>query len=351
MSTTIEAKVIADSLALTGDRVTTLLLTIPRIILSEFNTHRMFSRNSASSRAIPTNKMLTAIEKDPFIPIIWPKTHSGMSTDERLDESDKWHSVESWHVAVKHATSMSMHLTERYKVSKQIANRLLEPFMWHKVLVTATEWENFLALRADADAEPHMEMLSYAILNALNQSTPKQQASDKWHLPFGDQIDPKVIETNFPLPNGITDILDEYQFYSRKIVTGRCAQTSYTMLGSSLDVINPDQYSNLINLHDKLAESGHWSPFEHPCRAMNEEEYFSSTKTYLTPVLIANERIQRDYEDGKVTINKQGNNYHITEFGWSGNFRGFVQYRKYFLTENKVDSRLIKYNPKKLPSL
>ena len=48
------AEVLIDSVNPAGQRLTTFVLRFPRFVLSEFNTHRMFSRNASSSRAIPT---------------------------------------------------------------------------------------------------------------------------------------------------------------------------------------------------------------------------------------------------------------------------------------------------------
>ena len=82
----ISAKIIADSKCPRGHRLTTFIVTFPRIVLAEFNTHRMFSRNSASSRAIPFKRMVKMLEENPFIPIAWQKDHKGMQGVEYLDE-------------------------------------------------------------------------------------------------------------------------------------------------------------------------------------------------------------------------------------------------------------------------
>ena len=141
----INAQIIADSINQQGDRITTYLLTYPRFIHGELMTHRMFSRNSASSRAIPFEKMVKMVEEDPFIPIAWQKDHKGMQGSEYLDFNvpsctGEWLRARSQ--AVRFARELNAH-----GVTKQLCNRLLEPFMWHTVLVTATEWENFFELR------------------------------------------------------------------------------------------------------------------------------------------------------------------------------------------------------------
>ena len=142
----ITAKVIADSLNEFGDRITTMVVTFPRIVLAELNTHRMFSRNSASSRAIPFKKMVKMVEENPFIPIAWQQDHPGMQgikylpTNELENLIGEW--LESKEQAVERAKVMA-----GFSLTKQLCNRLLEPFMYHTAIITATEWENFFALR------------------------------------------------------------------------------------------------------------------------------------------------------------------------------------------------------------
>ena len=161
----ITAAIVADSINQQGNRITTFLLTYPRFIHSELMTHRMFSRNSASSRAIPFEKMVKDVEEDPFIPIAWQKTHKGMQGTEywidddtvTVDEGDEYerytkiysateHFITEWLEARDLAIAQSYELN-RLGVTKQLCNRLLEPYMWHTVLVTATEFSNFFDLR------------------------------------------------------------------------------------------------------------------------------------------------------------------------------------------------------------
>jgi len=152
MSTQISAKIVADSINQQGDRITSMLVTFPRIVLSEFNTHRMFSRNTSSSRAIPFEKLLKTVQEDPFIPIAWQKNHSGMQGTEYFESGMEIKSFEvSWlrqrDNAVQEALFLSKDLNGSKGVTKQIVNRLIEQWMWTTVLVTSTEWENFFYLR------------------------------------------------------------------------------------------------------------------------------------------------------------------------------------------------------------
>ena len=185
--TTISARIIADSISKKGKRITTFVLTFPRMVLAEFNTHRALSRNSASSRAIPFKKMVELVENDPFIPIKWMKDHKGMQGTDYLDDlllGDIW--LEARDEAVKKAKALS----ER-DVTKQLCNRLLEPYMWHTVICTGTDWENFFALRAHPDAEIHIQELAHKMLDVYNQSKSKLLKAGEWHIPFGDNFEPE----------------------------------------------------------------------------------------------------------------------------------------------------------------
>ena len=158
--TKISAKIIADSINPQGQRITSFILTYPRMIHGELMTHRVFSRNSASSRAIPFKKMMEMVEKDPFIPIAWQKDHKGMQGTEYFTKSDLAaeefkeeipdtaieHLTQVWLAARDNAVRHAKYANE-IGLTKQICNRILEPFMWHTVLVTATEFDNFFELR------------------------------------------------------------------------------------------------------------------------------------------------------------------------------------------------------------
>lgn len=286
----IEAKIITDSRTKLGCRLTTFVLTFPRIILSEFNTHRMFTRNSASSRAIPFNKMLDMVKTNPFIPIQWMKDHTGMQGTEYFTGVDCDILEKEWIIARDSAVRQTIELN-KCGVTKQIVNRLLEPFMWHKVLLTATDFENFFSLRADEHAEIHMQDLANKMLIEYNNSEPNLLRQGEWHIPFGDLINDEKLFNSL----NKTDYFNEY--YSSpiltkiKIATSRCARISYNNFEGK------DDYLADLKLHDKLLESGHFSPFEHCAYAMDDENYY-------------------------------------------GNFKGFMQYRKTLINENRKDNRV-----------
>lgn len=142
----IQAKVIADSKNPQGNRITTMVVTFPRFILAELNTHRMLSRNSASSRAIPYKKMLKSVLSNPFIPIAWQADHKGMQGSSYLGKFKSFLAKQGWLTARNFAVAFSWVLS-KINITKQLCNRLLEPFMYHTVIITATEWENMFSLR------------------------------------------------------------------------------------------------------------------------------------------------------------------------------------------------------------
>lgn len=303
----IKAEIITDSKNMLGQRLTTYVLTFPRIILAELNTHRVLSRNSASSRAIPFEKMLKMVKDNPFIPIKWMKDHKGMQGIEYFNEQESIERKNQWLDARWRSMESAEKLAEM-GVTKQICNRILEPYMWHTAIVTATEWENFFALRAHEAAEIHLQDLAYKMLEEYNKSIPKELKEGEWHIPFGDKFDEEKLKAchKYGTPEeGGTRNLDHFtsgrDTLAIKIATARCARVSYNNFEGN------DDYAADIKLHDRLASSGHWSPFEHCARVMKKSENGGES------------------------------------FGaMSGNFRGFIQYRKTFQQENKLDNRVKK---------
>jgi hypothetical protein len=315
----IKAKIIADSKNIFGDRITTFVLTFPRIVLAEFNTHRMLSKNSASSRAIPFKKMLRLVMSNPFIPIAWMKEHKGMQgTDFHVHPVKVWILKQLWLTARNFAV-VAAWLLSKAELTKQICNRLLEPFMWHTVIATGTEWENFFALRAQDQAEIHIQELAYQMLESYNISKPKLLKEGQWHIPFGDQFDMEKLGEVYDklyhnpcLYVSFPAVIDDIKV---KIATSRCARVSY------MNFEGKDDYEADIKLYDRLSSSGHFSPFEHCAKAMSIEECGKFSVTTIPN------------EEG--VIQK-------TEFGWCGNFKGFIQLRKTLQGENKTDNRVNK---------
>lgn len=288
----ISAKIIEDSINPYGERITTWILTYPRFIHAEFMTHRVFSRNAASSRAIPISKVLEAVKQNPAEPEFWGENQKGMQAAVELDNTERTHREYSnepfltkrelartiWLQARDIAVAQVERLNKR-DVHKQIANRIAEPWSHITVLATATDYANFFALRAHKDAQPEFQVLAYTMLLEYVRSIPKNLKWDEWHIPFADKM-----------PEGISH-KDKL-----KVATARAARISYNTFDGVIDVAKD------IELHDRLAASGHWSPFEHCAMA--------------------------------------------SEAGRNGNFIGWWQYRKEFRNENpdKTDYAMLLAN-------
>lgn len=256
-----KATIIKDSISPSGDRLTTFEITYPRIVHAEFMTHREFSRNAASSRAIPISKMISAVQNDPFIPIWWGKNQSGMQAKEELTGQDRVWAENLWMEARDNAALKVKQLSgmesctdfgsdNRIDLHKQIANRLLEPFGWITVIVTSTGYGNWFAQRCDGDAQPEIIKIACMMRDLYYARSPELMTHGQWHLPY--------IQTE---EAGLSLTV------KRKVSVARCARVSYLTHDGVRDIQKDvDMFDN------KLLTSGHWSPFEHvaqvPCRDM-----------------------------------------------------------------------------------
>lgn len=255
------ARVVCDSVAPDEHktRLTTLELVVPRIVLAEFNTHRVLSRNSASSRAIPIEKMLKRVEQDPYIPETWGKNQKGMQAEEALEELETEDAKDEWLTACAAAVFHAQQLL-KLGVHKQTTNRLLEPFMWHTIIVTATEWSNFRHLRAHADAHPAIQSTAKAVIKVLDAHEPTELDWDEWHLPFIHERDRvEVDEPVYVVSDPEAPLDTEPKVHPlAKVSSARCARVSY-LTHDGVREIRKD-----LDMHDKLLGNGHMSPFEHP---------------------------------------------------------------------------------------
>lgn len=237
----ISAKVIADTMY-NSVRITTLQLRYPRFIHAEFMTHRMFSRNASSSRAIPVERMINDVMTDPVSPSYWGKNMKGMQAKEELTEKEIDVAKRLWYNARHSAIGYARELA-RYGVHKQIVNRILEPFSHINVVVTATEWENFFNLRRHPDAQPEMQELAEAMHQAMTISDPVNRF---WHLPYVDRL-----YENAP---------EAYKDLAFKLSAARCARVSYRTHEGKPPEIDED-----VKLYERLTQASppHLSPLEH----------------------------------------------------------------------------------------
>jgi thymidylate synthase ThyX len=240
----ITTRIIADSINPVGNRITSFLLTYPRFIHSEFMTHRVFSRNAASSRAIPLDKMLEAISAQPAEPEFWALNERGMQASAELEHDALKNSKIAWHDCRKEAMFFAKSMGN-FGLHKSLANRVIEPWSHITVLATATEMVNFFALRAHPAAMPEFQVLAYRMLAGYLASVPTARAWGEWHLPGIEEEDRKRHPLELLL----------------KVATAKAARTTFTKFDGSLTI------EDAINLHDRMASMGHWSPFEHCAQA------------------------------------------------------------------------------------
>jgi thymidylate synthase ThyX len=300
---TISANIIADSISPEGIRLTTMQLRYPRFIHAEFMTHRMFSRNASSSRAIPVARMIEDLRRDPAMPVYWGSHQAGMQAGEELNEDDQWHCSEVWFAARDNAISAAKAMIDA-GLHKQIANRILEPWAHINVVVTATDWANFFALRAHPDAQPEIKALALEMLNAMAGSQPIHLNPGEWHLPYISAQDWSAVRGYFTTKNPNEEPThDNLRDTLLPVSVARCARVSYLTHDGRQTSIEED-----IALYDRLVGSQplHASPAEHQA----------------TP------DVQRTVNDNGF-YHQEWDNPHQ----W-GNFRGWIQYRKTLAGEN-----------------
>ena len=246
MSHMITAKIIKDSISEAGKRITTFELEYPRFIHSEFMTHRVFSRNAASSRAIPLKVMLSNIWKNPAMPISWGKNQSGMTAKEELNGLSLSFAQFLW-IFTGQVVCILAWLMGKSGIHKQIVNRMVEPWSHIKVVVTSTEWDNFFSLRNHPDAQPEIHRLASNMWTLYRNKTPIPLKLEEWHLPY---VHAEYIgDTGMVRPLDIDD--------AKKLSASLCAQVSYRKSDESLD--------KALRIFDRLITSKppHASPFEH----------------------------------------------------------------------------------------
>lgn len=267
----ITAKLIQHSIRIAGQEILTYELEYPRFIHSELMTHRVFSRNAASSRAIPIAKMLEQIEANPARPVHWGLNQAGMQANSEHSNTAtcEW----TWQKAANSAAESARSL-QALGLHKQIVNRVLEPFQMMKTVVTSTEWENFFELRNHEDAQPEIHELASVMLDAYKASTPKLVRAGQWHVPYVDRFYQGGTIKYFS--DGIELSVEDALMVSSSC----CAQVSYRKNDTSIEKAKMI-YGRLVD-----SKPVHASPFEH-----------------------------------QATPTKMPDN-------WSGNFKGWEQHRK-----------------------
>ncbi len=291
----IVAKIVADSINKQGNRITTFELEYHRFIHSELMTHRLFSRNAMSSRAVPVKKMIEQVRNNPATPIHWGKNQAGMQANIELTDESLENAKYQWKQSAIMAAGQA-EILSTIGAHKQIVNRILEPFQMMKTVLTATEFDNFFWLRCDSDAQPEIQELANCMFEAMKKSEPEYLEEGQWHTPYvdhwegigehSDDFGYMIYEDGKPL------MLSEKEALA--ISASCCAQVSYRVLDNT--------YEKAMDIYSKLATGRkvHASPFEHQATPMGTSP---------------------SHEDG-VT--------HRDSIGcyWSGNFKGWIQHRQ-----------------------
>lgn len=294
----ISAKIIADSISPEGVRMTTMEIEYPRFILAELNTHRMLSKNSASSRAIPVRAMHDFIRDNPAMPVFWGKNQAGMKAAEEISGSDSKNAVDIWLQAKDDALHWADALAHKFGVHKQLANRITEPWMTMKTVISGTEWANFFHLRNHPDAQPEIRALAEAMIVEYTTHLPNPLKPGEWHLPY--------IAIGRYVPTDELQYFDDYfnriSLEDAKIISASCcAQVSYRK--------NDDSPEKAWKIWQQLIENDpvHASPIEHQATPMDISSMC---------------RFEPDTWEPGVT--------HVSANSdlWSGNLRGWIQHRK-----------------------
>lgn len=298
----ITARILADSVSPEGTRITTYEIEYPRFILAELNTHRMLSKNSASSRAIPVTAMHDHIRANTAAPVYWGKNQPGMKAKTELEGSDKSMAMYLWAKARDSAIDFAAELNALGS-HKQITNRVTEPWMIMKTVISGTEWANFFWLRDHADAQPEIAVLANKMRLAYTASQPRLLQPGEWHVPYVNTY--RDTHTN---ALHYLDNQDRYITTQEAIIISAscCAQVSYRKSDDSFEKANKI-YKQLIE-----SEPAHASPVEHQATPMDTTSMC---------------RYEPDTWQSGVT--------HVSANSdlWSGNLRGWIQHRKLIANE------------------
>lgn len=255
----IDAKVVEDSVSPEGTRLTTMVVTLPRSALAEFNTHRAFSRNSASSRAVPIARMTEYVSSTPYLPRAFSLHKPGMNARDFVDASSpRWPEVKQWWLNAAHNAVDQARDGLELGLHKQDVNRILEPFLMHTIVVSSTSWSNFFEQRLALDDDHHP--LAYlpiydaavAMQRTLSMSEPRELEHGEWHTPFVTAEERAALST-----------ADQ-----RAVAAARCARVSYFTATGDRVVGGGRDVAADITLFTRLRSPGpgaapHMSPFEH----------------------------------------------------------------------------------------
>ena len=287
--TTITAKIIADSVSPNLERLTTLQLRYPRFIHAELMTHRLFTRNASSSRAIPVSRMISDIERDPAEPIYWGANQPGMQARRALTLPEQRTAMALWREDREHSILMARQLSKVGETGahKQLVNRLIENHGHINVVVTATEWANWFELRDHPDAQPEIAALAVSMRKSMDESVAQRLIYGQYHMPYVSNSEAEILGLDRAL----------------MVSVARCARVSYL----THDGKTPNLEDDLRLAHDLVvARPLHASPAEHQA-------------TPLAP----------GQGEKRWVVTGPGPQDAVLSGNWSRNFNGWKQYRVY----------------------
>lgn len=264
------ASIVRDSISEAGVRITTMAVTYPRIVHAELMTHRVFSRNASSSRAIPTERIISDVEANPASPARWGVNQRGMQDGGQMTMFGRKRAAEVWNAACNSAlTHAAEMMAGPEKPHKQVVNRILEPYSHITVLITSTYWKNWFWLRDHEDADPTIRVLAEYMQDAYARSTPSVIPKGGWHLPYITAVCSDLALSSV-IRNATGDFfIDDFEDYCERNTlkllcqqsAARCARVSYNLHDGTEPTIESD-----LGLFYRLCNEGgpmHASPFEH----------------------------------------------------------------------------------------
>jgi len=305
------ARVVAKSVSsITGKVITTYELEYPRFIHSELMTHRIFSRNAASSRAIPIKKTIEQVRLAPAMPVEWGKNQPGMQAKELLTGEILDAAKNCWLASSQDSAYFASRL-DGLGAHKQIANRILEPFVFMKTVLTTTEEANWYYLRDHEDADPTICELAKCMWQATALVEDVELHPGDWHVPYyysgywkGSGYVNKNMDELFNKRDSESTLAN-----SLAISSSCCAQVSFRLLDGSLEKAD--------NIYDRLVNSKpvHASPFEHQAMPIFEHVGNGAWNDLNDP------SNPSGWQAGITHADRNGNL-------WSGNFCGWIQHRQ-----------------------
>jgi thymidylate synthase ThyX len=325
-----QAEILADSMSPEGMRLTTLRVTYPHSIHKDVMTHRAFSRSFQSFRAYPPEKVIETIERDPFIPESFDTRIKGMGQGEALGNQRE--GLDQWMRHIENSLTTAREFISM-DVAKAQVNFVLQDLTWITGIITATEWDNFFALRLATDqdgkplARPEVYKIAHMMREAIDHSQPAPIRHDGWHLPL---VDNDKLAWDKQVWSFISNDMSRAWDYWKMISVGRCARVSYLTHDGQRDAQKD------IELHDRLMQDGHMSPFEHIARPFSPGEWYTISEM---------ERAVSESDNSIQSLRQLKQQQMINQCRFSGNFFGWHQYRKDINYEDNFAEmeRLINY--------